>query len=438
MTLDLLQPKTLAGIKSLARQLRTRENISQYDALRRAASQAGFSNYKTALNYFGLADVSVPVVGHPLFITTWWWDERERTSGRETLLIHTKLPFAELLTHRQRRQNRYLGWYKLEANDLITDERRYTSQSQARLHAAGAARTIAFIEATGFKPSGAKLRQAVPAFDDGNGLPGRDHYAVWRHSETDQLILTDEPYQSRIERDGPAFERRRLAWAQKHEWTVMPVDWGMYYPDGGSKLFVAASNSEGVDLSALVKKLNALPQPVGSHEWNGESTSTSEAFWTPGLIAKQQQRRAPRKPTEEPVRHRNSIAYTKSLSGERRSRPAAKLDLAHHRKMGDLLKIAMLSTEMFSRAGRSLSSVQSELDDWLALEYPRDVLPDKEFKQYYYGRLSLDLDGKTVRERAGSRPAMLAEVRGILATNYPDSAPLRNMLKRIDALIGEQ
>ena len=438
MILDSIQPKTLAGIKSLARQLRVKHGLPQHDALRIASARAGFSNYKTALNYFGATTVGMTPVGHPLFISTWWRDEKTNASGRETLLIHTKTPYSELLTRRQRNHNRYLGWFKVEAFDHISDERWYMSQSQARLHAAGAARTIVFIEATGLKPCGARLSVAAPRIDNGSGLPGRDHHAVWRDSQTGHLVLTDEPYKSRIEQVGPAFERERSLWARANGWNVIDVDWpGMYYPDFGSKLYVAAAEADGYDLPSLVKKLNRLPAPVGSVDWTGESGLTSEMYWTPGLLEKQAIRRAPRKLADAPVRQRNSISYTKSFGGERRTRPAAKLPLAHHRRVGELLKIAMLGTEMFSRDGRALGSIQTELDDWLALEYPRDVLPDKEFKQYYYGPFELMVDGLPVSQRFGPRAEMLAEVRGILSLNYPDSAPLRNMLGRIDGLISE-
>lgn len=436
MILDSIQPKTLAGIKSLARQLRVKDGVPQHDALRIASAKAGFSNYKTALNYFGSTAVGMTPVGHPLFISAWWRDEKTHASGRETLLVHTKTPYSELLTRRQRNQNRYLGWFKLEASDHISDERWYMSQSQARLHAAGAARTIAFIEATGLKPCGARLLVAAPRMDNDGGLPGRDHYAIWRDSATGHMVLTDEPYKSRIEQTGPSFERKRSEWARANGWNVLEVEWaGMYCPDFGSKLYVAAAEADGYDLSGLVKKLNRLPAPLGSVEWTGESGSTSEMYWTPGLLEKQAARRAPRKPVDAPVRQRNSISYTKSFGGERRTRPAAKLPLTCHRRVGELLKIAMLGTEIFSREGRALGAIQTELDDWLALEYPRDVLPDKEFKQYYYGPFELMVDGVPVSQRFGPRPVTLAEVREILSLNYPDSAPLRNMLNRIDELI---
>ncbi|HVZ30135.1 MAG TPA: DUF5623 domain-containing protein [Asticcacaulis sp.] len=438
MTLDSIQPKTVASIKRLARQLRSRDGILHHEALRIASMRAGFSNYRTALNYFGSTAAGTPFIGYPLFISTWWRDEQSRASGRETLLIHTKTPYSELLNRRQQRQNRYLGWFKLEAPDHMADERWYMSQTQARLHAAGAARTIAFIEATGLKPSGAKLRQAVPMFDDDGGLPGRDHYAVWRDALTGHLILTDEPYKSRIEQTGPLFDRRRSEWAKRNSWKVLAVDWGgMYYPEFGSKLYVAAAEADGYNLSGLVRKLNRMKPPISSVNWSGESGSTSEMFWTPGLLEKQIARRAPRKAPDAPVRQRNSISCTKSFSGERCTRPAAKLSLSHHRRVGELLKIAMLGTGIFSREGRALGSIQSELDEWLALEYPRDVLSDKQFKQYYYGEFELMVNGLPVSQRFGPQPVVLAEVRQILALNYPDSAPLRNMLKRIDGLITE-
>lgn len=46
--LDALRPKTLEGVKRLAKQLKKRDGIQYADALDLAAQQAGCADYRTA------------------------------------------------------------------------------------------------------------------------------------------------------------------------------------------------------------------------------------------------------------------------------------------------------------------------------------------------------------------------------------------------------
>jgi len=46
--LDALRPKTLEGVKRLAKQLKKRDGIQYADALDLAAQQAGCANFETA------------------------------------------------------------------------------------------------------------------------------------------------------------------------------------------------------------------------------------------------------------------------------------------------------------------------------------------------------------------------------------------------------
>lgn len=46
--LDQLQPRTIEGVKRLAKQLKRRDGIAYADALDRAAQQAGCADFQTA------------------------------------------------------------------------------------------------------------------------------------------------------------------------------------------------------------------------------------------------------------------------------------------------------------------------------------------------------------------------------------------------------
>ena len=49
MNIDHLRPKTLTGIKSLAKAIKKRDGVPHSDALDRASVQAGFTDYRHAL-----------------------------------------------------------------------------------------------------------------------------------------------------------------------------------------------------------------------------------------------------------------------------------------------------------------------------------------------------------------------------------------------------
>ncbi|WP_421876003.1 hypothetical protein [Pacificispira sp.] len=54
MSTDDIRPKTLGGIKQLAKRLKKREGCPHHVALDMAAQAAGFSNYKHAFQHFDM------------------------------------------------------------------------------------------------------------------------------------------------------------------------------------------------------------------------------------------------------------------------------------------------------------------------------------------------------------------------------------------------
>lgn len=437
MKLDSIQPKTIAGIKSLARDIQKARAIPYNQALGIASVQGGFANWKAALNAQSAMTPSVPS-GHDLHITAWWFNDQTQQSGRETLVVRTLQPIGQMLNRRQLKMKRYIGGKRLIAPDHLMEQRRFDTQEEARHNVAGAARTLAFIEATGLKPSGAKFPDFGP-LGTGFNLPGCDHFGIWYDPVTKVQIITDEPYKSRIDREGSAFEDRRRAWAERHNWIVQPVNWaGMHYPDIGSRLFLIAPASAMERVSDLICKLNALPPPASSVDWRGETGAYGEEYLSPAgfeirearLLAQQRRKEVPGR-----LGPRNSISYTSSFGGRNRSRPNAKLDLAIHREMGRLLRQATAFGKPWGRTANGIGRLRTELDDWLALEYPRNEITHREFVEVYYGGAA-NPGNFTRRELEQPVPAhLLGQVRTLLVNNYPECAPLRTMVGRIDSLV---
>ena len=431
-----LHPRTLTGIKTLAHDLKVQTGVTHTAGLDLAAGLAGFPNYKAALKRLGKAEGDAPPPRFPLFISIWWRDPSTRASGRETVRIETGRPLDELFPLKTMRHARYLSGMKRAGPDHLVYRVLNAGQGQARIEAAGAARTIAFIEATGLVPSGAS-RKEYPKGEEKNALPGHDHTGVWQDAETKAYVITDEPYTgaSREARYSPD----RAAWAEKWDMDLRPVDWGgMYYPDGGSRLFVFTDAKGGYDLGKMVARLNGLATPLGSIDWTGESARAIFEFVTPGMIAELALKAAAKALRPKPEGRsgpRNSVTYHATF-GDRRSRPAAKLPLSTHERMGELLKAALGNINSFSRPHDQLGRIRSELEDWLAGEYPSTELDRDTFLQVYYKELKdKRLVGTSGRETELAL-SQIDEVRGTLVTNYPDSAPLRAMLAKLDKVRG--
>jgi len=434
-----LRPKTLTGIKTLAHDLKVLGVVPTHNAgLEMSSGLAGFANYKAALNHLQSNDESPTAARRfPLFISIWWRDPSSRASGRETVRIETSRPLDELLPFKRTiRHGRYLSGLKRGGPDHLFYRELNAGQSQGRIQAAGAARTIAFIEATGLLPSGV-WKKEYPLGDRDNALPRRDHSGLWHDPETGQYVVTDEPYMSRS--DSPEFNAEREAWARQWGMDLRAVDWGgMYYPDGGSSLYVFTDANGGYDLGRLVERLNALPAPMGSEIWTGESARSIFEFVTPGTAVEQALKAAEKAQRPKPLPRtgpRNSATYYGTF-GDRRSRPAAKLPLSVHERMGELLKAAIANLRPPTRAHGQLNRIRSDIEDWFGAEYPSSDLERERFLNTYYKALK----DRSLLAEAGyeylTALAQLDEIKGLLTGSYPDSAPLRNMLARLDKVRG--
>jgi len=425
-----LRPTTLTGIKTLAHDLKIYAGVTHTQGLDMASGLAGFPNFQAARKRLEAKAFEPSPPRYPLYISIWWRDPHTRASGRETLRTETSRPLDDLMAPRAMRHAKYLSGLKRVGPDHLIYQHINASQYQARLEVAAAVRTLVFTEATGLVPSRA-WRKEDPAGDSRNALPGKDHACLWYDPEFRQYIVTDEPYVSRTE--GPPYAAEREAWAARWNMDLRAVEWGgMYRPDGGTRLFVYTDASTGYDLAGLAGRLNALPEPIGSEDWKGDSTPYSVDFVSPGTIAEQALKAAARQQrVSVPRGARNSIPM-----GGGRTRPAKKLDLATHARMGEFLKAALRNSDPRYRVHKQVNRIRSRLEDWMAAEYSRDELDGPAFFEVYYKELKDEsLIGARGEEDAAAKQQM-AEVKSILLGAYPDSAPLRNMVANIDRVCG--
>jgi hypothetical protein len=429
MSTEFIQPSTIDGIKRLANQIKKTEGISHAHALDKASLAARCENYAHARRVLENKPPS-RLPGYDLYISVLWRDLEAGVDGQEVLKIRVARPLDEILKPPAYREARGLGTMRREGSDHLSSAYVAHSQSRARHEACAAARTFQFMEVTGLRPSKAH-RRTHPAGDYSSRIPGADHDSAWFDPVARQHIAVSEPYQAAAKHHGA----ERAAWTKSHNWEIAATNWrGMYNPDGGCELYLAADASKGYSLAPIVAKLDAAPDPIIEANWDGQSLPRSPIFASPGTIAAAAAKQTQPKSAPRPRGPLNSVEYQMIFSGQQR-RPSKRMPIETHMAVGRLLKAVLIGTRARAGVYKRIDSMRSDLDDWVQCEYNSAELPDQTFFDLYYH--SLDEADPLARPPVtwDRHIDCLEQVKTLLTSHYPDCVPLRNMLKQADLAI---
>ena len=130
-----------------------------------------------------------------------------------------------------------------------------------------------------------------------------------------------------------------------------------------------------------------------------------------------------------------TIEYMRTFMGPS-LRPNGKMPLSAHEEAGRLLKEVYAASYHRKGVYRSVGSIRTTLDEWAMREYPDHENPTNEefFKLYYHGPSPTFQRHLSQAER-DRHIAGLRRVQEIVVTHYPDTTPLRELLKSIDRAI---
>nr|WP_294525503.1 DUF5623 domain-containing protein [uncultured Rhodopila sp.] len=417
-----VRPSTLKGVKRLATQIRKERGIKHSEALELAAQAATCANYRHAQRKLRVqGNARVP---HILYLTVYWYDKEKYQNGRETLEVALSKPILDICGKSDLKLVRGFGLMRMVATDHFVSDRLAPRQNFARDVICQAERSVRFMEHTDLRPS-REYRAAYPDGTKDSNLPDTDHATKWVDPTNGQFILIDEPYSN-----VPNLADR-AAWAQRHGWWLRKSSWpGMYFPHR-CDLYVATDGSRSYDFNALMAKIDSIPAPLTEKNWIGESAPSFDLFVSPAAKTPQDRRRARSKGTIMRGPTAMTIPYS-STFGDSRRRPAGAMPIADHIEMGRIIKSVIRSPYTSYGVDRRMGSLRSRLEDWLGLEIGRDQLEGPEFFDVYYH--AADSDDPYV-EAAQSRSGLiriLGELRQKLQAHYPDCAPLREQLHRID------
>ena len=264
------KPTTLAGIKSLAKELHADGLAATHsEALNLASIRAEYQNYQHARNALNSLPNSQGKVKHQTYLTAYWYDFERKQNGYETLCVSLSQPWDVLLTQSQLELSPELWKYTAEDQDQNRLHKQTfidNTQQDARESVCYAARMLQFIDATGLKPS-REISMAYPNGNSENRIPGQDHVSIWL-DENDRYLITDEPYVDRLE----LVNKKRENWITKYRYNEMKSPWrGMHYPDGGTQLNLLSSYENGVPLEPIMLALQQLSAPFSKANWLGES-----------------------------------------------------------------------------------------------------------------------------------------------------------------------
>ncbi len=425
MLIDDLRPTTLDGVKRLAKQIKKTKRIKHSDALDLAAKSAECMNFRHAQRAL---PINGPAHTKPYVFLTIYWDDQARRPGcgRETLRIELSMPILDLCEKSALRYIRGFGNLRMVAGDhFVCDDIAHT-QEYARNRLCTAERSLRFMEYTGLSPN--RDRRKYPKVLDDDKLPNMDHSTEWIDQNSGQFVLVDEPYGNVP--DAIA----RSAWASRNGWRIKKANWpGMYNPYC-CDLYVCIDNSSDYDVDALVEKIDAMPDPLISENWAGESSPSWETFLSPMAKTKQDKRRARCKGTIYPEASKTTVPYDYNPGCSRR-RPIGELGIEGHMEAGRIIKAAMSSTFAPYGAYSRLSSLRSDLEDWLNLEIGRGQLEGPEFFEVYYSPTDEDQSFQKTLTSADDVVAALHGLARNLKSAYPDCAPLRQQLRRVEMAV---
>lgn len=411
---------TLHDIKRHAKAIRKATGITHMRALDQAAVHAGFQNFRHAQN----ATPDQPS-GFLLTLSIDWRDIQPNACGTETLRIVLSRPWDALLSTAQLAHNRATANFKADGPNSLRRPA-VSNREMARAHLCQTARTFAFMDATGLRPSSGSQR-AYPAGT--THLPGQDHQSFWYHPDSKGFVISSEPYESAMK----GREHEIASWCSRHDFAVVKPKWaGMYNPHpgdhGGSRLYLFSALKHGVPLEQMMASLNRLPFEVveATREQIARSPEQSALKQTP----------KPSKPVD-PTRVKSvtpsSVPYQMAIGGPRR-RPNTRMPLASHQEAGQLLKSVLVASYHRKGVYNPVNSVRCDLDDWVQAEYPANAeMSNEVFVAIYYQ------EGSTSRNKSMSPDERvvhldtLHKISQLLATHYPDSPPLRVLQNKLNA-----
>ncbi|MDB5813877.1 MAG: hypothetical protein JWN23_994 [Rhodocyclales bacterium] len=414
-------PSTIEGIKRLAKTLSKEQSITHTQGLDEAARAGGYANFRHARNMLPASSDPRP---REIFVSAYWYDYAGAGEGRETLRVGLKHELAALISPRQFANTRYLRGFKTDASDHIVYRIVMKNQEAARKAVCAATRALQFMDATKLKPGSGHIGRYLKNWHR-DPLKGCDHGSMWTNKDGTSWVLVDEPYSS-----VGSFANIRNEWAQRHDLTIAQSTWaGMYFPSGGACLFLIGSDAPLVLKAAAAA--NRLPAPFSSDSWSGHSAPFRPLFQSPARATSASKPRAPCDPAL--VRPSQKTLPCETTFGGRNRRPRGVMSMEDHKTAANILRAALAAAARRAGVCGRLEAVRGELDRWVAREHVESHSRFPEMYVLYYEGSEDVSDASFIPQlQKDQLLSNLGHLSAVLKSAYPDSAPLRDILHRLE------
>ncbi len=417
MNISMVSPKTESGFKRLANRLKKQDGITHLQALDKAASIAGYSNFRHAKNQLSVKAPASPQQPLGIYITAYWAGVE---SGRETLFVEYLPHWPKLLTRSELSRCRAVSYFRGEAPDHLVAKHVLERQDQAIEKVCHAARELQFMHATGLQiVTGVHCSVANPSKNRPD-IPDADHTSLWR-TATGITVGLDEPYRLISQSLG-----LRSQWANDNGMVIEPIPASVYHPDLISEMYLIGDDAS--ELKLLSKKISSYPHgAISAGRWREQSRDFRPLFTSP---LQQAEARRPRAPVKYSLRRSTSTTIPMR---ESERRPNGKMPIASHKDLAKRLnEIQALAAARYGIRGH-IGRVKNALDGWVEREYKTTELPHDELEAMYFVGRSLPLGSKYLTQIQWNLVEKnISHIRDTLSTQYPDCAPLREVLRRLD------
>jgi Domain of unknown function (DUF5623) len=417
MNISMVSPTTESSIKRLANRLKKQDCITHSQALDRAASIAGYSNFRHAKNQLSANEPASPQQALGIYITAYWAGV---DSGRETLFVEYLPHWPQLLTRSELSRCRALSYFRGEAADHLVVKQVVEEQRHAIEKICHAARELQFMHATGLRPVlGARCSMAHRGKKRPN-IPSADHTSLWRMIEGD-LVGLDEPYSL-----NSSTLALRKQWALDYKMTVEAIAASVYQPDAMNAMYLIGDHAAEIKL--LHDKISSYSRKViCASSWREQTHEFRPLFASP---LQHEKAKRPRAPIEYSLRRASSTTMPMGWYGRR---PNGKMPIVTHENLAKTLNdIQALATARAGITGR-IAWVKNTLDDWVQREYTALELPFDEFSAMYFSGTDLSNGKKYLTTKQhDSLGKSIANVRATLGAYYPICAPVRELQRRLD------
>ncbi|MGB3456554.1 MAG: DUF5623 domain-containing protein [Litorimonas sp.] len=423
--LDTLRPKTLTGIKTLARDIKRRDGLTQTDALEAAARQSGFPNYHAARKRLAYS------TGSALnFVTVHWSGRNEEgrfKAGRKSLHLPLNAYIGDLFTRYEVQMMGATRGTRLAARDHVVVRSVCEKPDQAEEVAMDVARRLIFMQETGLRPPVGPNRAPDDAYFWPK-VPHQDHVREWRHGPSGAFVMTDEPYKAAIATDEDNTDRQN--WEAGSGWSIHPTSFVGLWNRGMTAFELVVPKTASRIVSDLIGTTEDLDRMLAARTWEFEDGLNGEPFQTACTSPSQLRRSMP-----DATRYALPSAKTVPMAwhADSKRRPNGIMPLEMHIRIGRIFKAVRHTRNLWDGYNR-LGRARSDLEDWMFHEH-RDDPNDEADVDVYYGGIDNDDPFIDQARTVSGAAEMFEEAIRLLKAHYPDSRPLRETVRRIEMTI---